>query len=89
MKPFPASSADWSDADAAGRSAVPVRSRLHPTVLLMACAHMMVDGYGNIYAPLLPLLNKLRDIAHFGTGGVFMPPVFVYSNGTLWRSSRR
>jgi FSR family fosmidomycin resistance protein-like MFS transporter len=31
-------------------------SRLHPTVLLMACAHMMVDGYGNVFAPLLPLL---------------------------------
>jgi len=30
--------------------------RLHPTVLLMATAHMVVDGYGNIYAPLLPLL---------------------------------
>ena len=26
--------------------------RLHPTVLLMAGAHFMVDGYGNIYAPL-------------------------------------
>jgi FSR family fosmidomycin resistance protein-like MFS transporter len=25
-------------------------------VLLMASAHFMVDGYGNIYAPLLPLL---------------------------------
>lgn len=32
------------------------RARLHPTILLMACAHMMVDGYGNIFAPLLPLL---------------------------------
>ena len=31
-------------------------SRLHPTILRMASAHMMVDGYGNIYAPLLPLL---------------------------------
>ena len=30
--------------------------RIHPTVLLMACAHFVVDGYGNIYAPLLPLL---------------------------------
>lgn len=30
--------------------------RLHPTVVRMASAHMMVDGYGNIYAPLLPLL---------------------------------
>ena len=29
---------------------------IHPTVLLMACVHMMVDGYGNIFAPLLPLL---------------------------------
>jgi FSR family fosmidomycin resistance protein-like MFS transporter len=35
--------------------------RIHPTVLLMASAHFMVDGYGNIYAPLLPLLiPKLR-----------------------------
>ena len=22
--------------------------KLHPTILLMACVHMMVDGYGNI-----------------------------------------
>ncbi|MBI2833686.1 MAG: MFS transporter [Acidobacteria bacterium] len=29
---------------------------LHPTILLMATAHLVVDGYGNIYAPLLPLL---------------------------------
>jgi FSR family fosmidomycin resistance protein-like MFS transporter len=32
------------------------RLRLHPTILLMASAHMMVDGYGNIFAPMLPLL---------------------------------
>jgi FSR family fosmidomycin resistance protein-like MFS transporter len=32
------------------------RLRLHPTILLMAGAHVMVDGYGNIYAPMLPLL---------------------------------
>jgi FSR family fosmidomycin resistance protein-like MFS transporter len=30
--------------------------RLHPTILLMAAAHFMVDAYGNLYAPLLPLL---------------------------------
>jgi FSR family fosmidomycin resistance protein-like MFS transporter len=30
--------------------------RLHPTIFLLAGAHMMVDGYGNIYAPMLPLL---------------------------------
>src|SRR5437870_2266032 len=29
---------------------------LHPTVGLLARAHFLVDGYGNIYAPLLPLL---------------------------------
>lgn len=29
---------------------------LHPTVGLLASAHFLVDGYGNIYAPLLPLL---------------------------------
>jgi FSR family fosmidomycin resistance protein-like MFS transporter len=32
------------------------RLGLDPTILLMASAHMMVDGYGNIYAPMLPLL---------------------------------
>lgn len=32
------------------------RLGLHPTILLMASAHMMVDGYGNIFAPMLPLL---------------------------------
>jgi FSR family fosmidomycin resistance protein-like MFS transporter len=32
------------------------RRALHPTVLLLAATHFMVDGYGNIYAPLLPLL---------------------------------
>ncbi len=32
------------------------RHPLHPAIFLMASAHMMVDGYGNIYAPLLPLL---------------------------------
>jgi FSR family fosmidomycin resistance protein-like MFS transporter len=29
---------------------------LHPTVLLLAATHFIVDGYGNIFAPLLPLL---------------------------------
>jgi MFS transporter, FSR family, fosmidomycin resistance protein len=46
-----------------------LRDRLHPTVLLMAGAHFMVDGYGNIYAPLLPLLiPRLRlSLAAAGT----------------------
>lgn len=33
------------------------RGVIHPTVLLMACVHMVVDGYGNIFAPLVPLLR--------------------------------
>ena len=37
------------------------RLGLHPTVLLLASTHFLVDGYGNIYAPLLPLL-----IPHLG-----------------------
>ncbi len=32
------------------------RHGLDPTILLMAGAHMMVDGYGNIFPPMLPLL---------------------------------
>jgi FSR family fosmidomycin resistance protein-like MFS transporter len=32
------------------------RLPVHPTILLMSFAHLMVDGYGNIYAPLLPVL---------------------------------
>lgn len=36
-------------------------SGLHPTVVYLASTHFVVDGYGNIYAPLLPLL-----IPHLG-----------------------
>jgi FSR family fosmidomycin resistance protein-like MFS transporter len=32
------------------------RFGLHPTVLVLASTHFLVDAYGNIYAPLLPLL---------------------------------
>ena len=37
------------------------RLGLHPTVLLLAGTHFLVDGFSNIYAPLLPLL-----IPHLG-----------------------
>lgn len=49
-----------------------VSSRLHPTVLLMASAHMMVDGYGNIYAPLLPLLIPRLDLSLAAAGTLTM-----------------
>src|SRR6188768_1959772 len=46
--------------------------RLHPTVLLMASAHMMVDGYGNIYAPLLPLLIPKLGLSLAAAGTLTM-----------------
>lgn len=47
-------------------------SKLHPTILLMACVHMMVDGYGNIYAPLLPLLIPRLDLSLAAAGTLTM-----------------
>jgi FSR family fosmidomycin resistance protein-like MFS transporter len=47
-------------------------SRLHPTVLLMASAHFMVDGYGNIYAPLLPLLIPRLGLSLAAAGTLTM-----------------
>ena len=46
--------------------------RLHPTVALMASAHMMVDGYGNILAPLLPLLITRLDLSLAAAGTMTM-----------------
>src|SRR3954451_16665289 len=48
------------------------RHGLHPTVLLMASAHMMDDGYGNIYAPLLPLLIPKLNLSLAAAGTLTM-----------------
>ena len=48
------------------------RLRLHPTILLMAAAHFMVDGYGNIYAPLLPLLIPRLSLSLAAAGTLTM-----------------
>lgn len=48
------------------------RLRLHPTVLLMSAAHVMVDGYGNILAPLLPLLITRLDLSLAAAGTLTM-----------------
>ena len=48
------------------------RFGLHPTVLLMASAHLMVDGYGNIYAPLLPLLIPKMNLSLAAAGTLTM-----------------
>ena len=45
------------------------RTGLHPTVLLLASTHFIVDGYGNIYAPLLPLLIPHLNMS-LATAGV-------------------
>src|SRR5689334_23739856 len=45
---------------------------LHPTVLLMAGAHMMVDGYGNIYAPMLPILIPRLNLSLAAAGTLTM-----------------
>lgn len=48
------------------------RLRVHPTVLLMASAHMVVDGYGNIFAPLLPLLIPRLGLSLTAAGTLTM-----------------
>ncbi len=48
------------------------RLRIHPTIVLMATAHMMVDGYGNILAPLLPLLLPRLDLSLAAAGTLTM-----------------
>lgn len=41
---------------------------LHRTVLLLAATHFVVDGYGNILAPLLPLLITDLGLSLFAAG---------------------
>ncbi len=43
--------------------------RLPPGVLRLAAAHLVVDGYGNLFAPLLPLLVARLDLS-LATAGV-------------------
>ena len=56
-----------------------VVKRIHPTVLLMASAHFMVDGYGNIFAPLLPLLIPRLGLS-LAAAGTLCP---------LWYAARK
>jgi FSR family fosmidomycin resistance protein-like MFS transporter len=46
--------------------------RLHRTVLLLASTHFVVDGYGNILAPLLPLFVLTLDLSYFAAGTLQM-----------------
>src|SRR4051812_14043168 len=53
-------------------SPAPRTAWLHPTILLMAGAHMMVDGYGNIFAPMLPLLIPRLGLSLAAAGTLTM-----------------
>ena len=45
---------------------------LHPTVLLLAGTHFVVDGFSNIYAPLLPLLIPQLNLSLAAAGTLQM-----------------
>jgi FSR family fosmidomycin resistance protein-like MFS transporter len=47
-------------------------SALPPTLLLLAAAHLVVDGYANIYAPLLPLLIPRLGLSLAAAGTLAM-----------------
>lgn len=51
---------------------------LHPTVLLLAGTHFMVDGFSNIYAPLLPLLIPQLNLSLAAAGTLQM--LFMIAN---------
>jgi FSR family fosmidomycin resistance protein-like MFS transporter len=45
---------------------------LHPTILLLASTHFLVDGFGNMYAPLLPLLIPTLGLSLTAAGTLAM-----------------
>jgi FSR family fosmidomycin resistance protein-like MFS transporter len=45
---------------------------LHPAILRVAAVHLFVDGYSNIYAPLLPLIIPRLDLSLAAAGMLAM-----------------
>ena len=45
---------------------------LHPTILLLASTHFLVDGFGNMFAPLLPLLIPQLNLSLTAAGTLAM-----------------
>lgn len=45
---------------------------LHPTIVLLASTHFLVDGFGNMYAPLLPLLIPKLNLSLAAAGTLAM-----------------
>ncbi len=60
------------EAPATGGIAVPGSLRLHPTILLLAGIHFLVDAYGNILAPLLPLIIPRFGLSLAAAGALQM-----------------
>ncbi len=50
----------------------PLIPRVHSTVVRTASVHFVVDGYGNIFAPLLPLLLTRLDLTLATAGAMTM-----------------
>jgi MFS transporter, FSR family, fosmidomycin resistance protein len=48
------------------------RFRLHPTIMVLAITHFLVDAYGNIFAPLLPLLIPRLGLSLAAAGTLAM-----------------
>lgn len=45
---------------------------LHPTVLVLAATHFVVDGFGNIFAPLLPVIIPKLNLSLAAAGTLQM-----------------
>jgi len=45
---------------------------LHPTVLVLAATHFLVDGFGNIFAPLLPVIIPRLNLSLAAAGTLQM-----------------
>ncbi len=55
---------------------------LHPTVLLLAGTHFIVDGFSNIYAPLLPLFIPRLGLS-LAAAGTLQMCFLMASAGTM------
>ena len=65
-------------------SAVLSRIGIHPTVAVLASVHFIVDGYGNILPPLLPLLIPQLQLSLAAAGALQMCFQLSNSVSQLW-----
>ena len=60
------------------------KSGLHPTVLRLASVHFIVDGYGNVLTPLLPMLIPQLHLSLAAAGVLQMCFQLANSVSQLW-----